>query len=370
MKIKLFTILFSVLALLSCSSNKEAKMSISSSLWGNIDEKEISIYTLTNKNGMLVRITNYGGIIVSIVVPDKNGNFENVVLGFDSLAPYVAENPYFGSIVGRYGNRIAKGKFSLNGEQYSLAVNNGINHLHGGLKGFNKRVWDVDNEFSNNDSVGLTLSYLSRDLEEGYPGNLKIKVNYVLTNNNEIVIRYEAETDKATVLNPTNHSYFNLSACKKTILDHELTIVADSITPTDSTLIPTGEVIAVAGTGFDFSKAHTIGERIDKIEGGYDINYKLRKQNNELSMAAEVYEPTSGRLLQVFTAEPGIQFYSGNFLDGSNVGSGGVKYEKYFGFCLETQHFPDSPNQTNFPNVVLNPGEKYAHLAIYKFSTR
>jgi aldose 1-epimerase len=368
MKIKIATLLISVLFLASCAK-KEDKPSVKKESWGQADGKEISLYTLTNKNGMVVKITNYGSRVTSVVVPDKTGKFENVVLGFDSLSLYVGENPHFGSIVGRFGNRIAKGKFTLNGTEYSLAINNGPNSLHGGIKGFDRQVWDAT-EISSPDSVGLALTYVSKDMEEGYPGTLTVKVTYMLTANNEIKISYEAETDKATVLNVTNHSYFNLNSAKETILNHELTLYADSITPTDSTLIPTGVIAPVAGTAFDFTTAHKIGERIDKVPGGYDINYKLRKQSNELSLAAEVYEATSGRLLQAYTTEPGIQFYSGNFLNGTQTGSGGIKYEQHFGLCLETQHFPDSPNQPKFPSVVLNPGQKYTSFTVYKFSVR
>ncbi len=368
MKIKIATLLISILFLAACAK-KEDKPSIKKDTWGQADGKEISLYTLTNKNGMVVKITNWGSRVTSIIVPDKNGKFENVVLGFDSLKSYIGENPHFGSIVGRFGNRIAKGKFSLNGAEYTLAINNGPNSLHGGIKGFDRQVWDAS-EVSSADSVGLSLTYMSKDMEEGYPGALTLKVTYMLTSNNEIKISYEAVTDKATVLNVTNHSYFNLSGAKENILNHELTLFADSITPTDTTLIPTGIISSVTGTDFDFITAHKIGERIEKVPGGYDMNYKLRKQNTELSLAAEVYEPASGRLLQTYTTEPGIQFYSGNFLDGSLTGIGGAKYDKHFGLCLETQHFPDSPNQPKFPSVVLNPGKKYTQLTIYKFSTR
>ena len=368
MKIKIATLFISILFLAACAK-KEDKPSVKKDTWGQADGKEISLYTLTNKNGMVVKITNWGSRVTSIIVPDKNGKFENVVLGFDSLKSYIGENPHFGSIVGRFGNRIAKGKFSLNGVEYTLAINNGPNSLHGGIKGFDRQVWDAS-EISSADSVGVSLTYMSKDMEEGYPGALTLKVTYMLTNNNEIKISYEAATDKATVLNVTNHSYFNLSGAKENILNHELTLFADSITPTDTTLIPTGVIAPVAATTFDFTTAHKIGERIEKVPGGYDINYKLRKQNTELSLAAEVYEPTSGRLLQTYTTEPGIQFYSGNFLDGSLTGIGGAKYDKHFGLCLETQHFPDSPNQPKFPSVVLNPGKKYTQLTIYKFSIR
>jgi aldose 1-epimerase len=359
------------LLILSGCKPKEAKVSpLSEITWGKEGDKVIKLFTLTNKNGMEVRITNFGAVINSIVVPDRNGKMENVVLGFDSLKSYQGTHPYFGSLVGRYGNRIALGKFSLNGNNYTLAVNNGVNHLHGGIKGFNKQVFQIDTTYSAADSSVISLSYLSPDMEEGYPGNLKVKVNYVLTSNNEIKIEYEAESDKPTVLNVTNHSYFNLTGCKENILNHELVLMADSITPTDSTLIPTGILAPVAGTPFDFTVAHKIGERIDQVPGGYDINYKLRNKTGQLVQAAEVYEPSSGRVLQAFTTEPGVQFYTGHFLDGSLTGFNGTKYQIHYGFCLEAQHFPDSPNKPQFPSVVLNPGQKYTQLTVYKFSVK
>ena len=335
--------------------------------WGTVENKEVDLYTIKNKNGFEVKITNYGGIITSILAPDKNGKYEEVVLGFDSLAPYLKENPYFGSLIGRYANRIAKGKFRLNGIEYTVATNNGPNHLHGGIKGFNKQVWDVLNEYSSPDSAGLTLTYLSKDMEEGYPGDLFVTVNYTITSNNEIKIRYHAQTDKPTVLNLTNHSYFNLTSCKEDVLNHLITINADSITPVDSTLIPTGAIVPVKGTDFDFTTARTIGKRINSIIGGYDMNYVLRKGNGQIKMAATVYEPSSGRVLEVYTTQPGIQFYSGNFLDGSLTGHNGTVYLKYYGLCLETQHFPDSPNHPNFPTTILNPEKKYNQLTIYRF---
>lgn len=359
-----------VLLLTSCKPGPESATSLDEMIWGHEGDRVVNLYTLTNKNGMEVRITNFGGIITSVIVPDRNGTMENVVLGFDSLKSYQAGHPYFGSLVGRYGNRIAKGKFTLNDSTYHLAINNGENHLHGGLKGFDSQVFNVDTAFATPDSIVLALSYLSPDMQEGYPGNLKVSVRYVLTNLSEIKIFYEAETDRPTVLNLTNHSYFNLTGCKENILNHEVKLMSDSITPTDTTLIPTGLLAPVAGTAFDFTSPHKIGERIGEVPGGYDINYKLRNTTGQMVQAAEVYEPVSGRLLQAYTTEPGVQFYTGNFLDGSLTGHHGVRYEKNFGFCLEAQHFPDSPNQPTFPTVVLNPGEKYRQLTVYKFSVR
>jgi len=370
MKAITFGLSLLILVVSGCKSKQESTTSLNEMIWGQEGDRVINLYTLTNKNGMEVKITNFGGIITSVKVPDKNGAIENVVLGFDSLKTYQAGHPYFGSLVGRYGNRIAKGKFVLNDTTYTLAVNNGENHLHGGLKGFDKQVFSVDTAYSSRDSVVLVLSYLSADMEEGYPGNLLVKVRYVVTGNNEIKIWYEAETDKATVLNLTNHSYFNLTGCKENILNHELVLMADSITPADTTLIPTGVLAPVAGTSFDFTSAHKIGERIGEVPGGYDINFKLRNKPGQLVQAAEVYEPVSGRLLQAYTTEPGVQFYTGNFLDGTLTGFNGVSYAQHFGFCLEAQHFPDSPNKPQFPTVVLNPGEKYRQLTVYRFSTR
>jgi len=370
MKTVIFGLTLILLAISGCKQKQETASSVNEMIWGQEGDRVVNLYTLTNKNGMEVKITNFGGIITLVTVPDRNGVMENVVLGFDNLNSYQGVHPYFGSLVGRYGNRIANGKFVLNDTTYTLAVNNGVNHLHGGLRGFDKQVFHVDTSFSTMDSVVLALSYLSPDMEEGYPGNLTVKVNYVLTSGNEIKIWYEAQTDKPTVLNLTNHSYFNLTSCKENVLNHEVVLMSDSITPTDTTLIPTGLLAPVAGTAFDFTSAHKIGERIGEVPGGYDINYKLRNITGQLVQAAEVYEPVSGRVLQAYTTEPGVQFYTGNFLDGSLTGFNGVKYEKNFGFCLEAQHFPDSPNKPQFPTVVLDPGSTYRQLTVYKFSVR
>jgi aldose 1-epimerase len=367
MKMKYFVLFLCAVALSACTSSP--KLGVSKQSWGSVDGKEVFLFTLTNANGLTVKISSFGATINAVLAPDKNGKFENVVLGFDSLAGYLTKHPYFGGIIGRYGNRIAKGKFTLDSVEYKLATNNGVNHLHGGDKGFDRKVWDAA-EFSGADSVGVVLTYVSADMEEGYPGTLSTKVTYVFNNANELKLYYEAETDKPTVLNLTNHAYFNLSGGKENILNHELTIYGDSVTPTDSTLIPTGVLAAVKGTGFDFTAAHKIGERIDAIPGGYDINYKLNRTEGGLFLAAEVYDAASGRLFQTLTTEPGIQFYSGNFLDGTITGSAGIKYEKHFAYCLESQHYPDSPNQPNFPSTVLRPGEKYSQLTIYKFGTK
>ena len=334
----------------------------------------INKYTLRNKNGMEVSVINYGGIITSIMVPDKDSVFEDVVLGFDSLADYEKDNPFFGALIGRFGNRIAKGEFSLDGTKYTLAKNNGANHLHGGIVGYHKVVWDIE-ETPSTEGKALKLSYLSKDMEEGYPGNLKVEVTYTLTDANELKIDYKATTDKKTVVNLTQHSYFNLSGnVKRDILDEVLTINADGFLPVDKGLIPTGEIKPVSGTPFNFVTAKRIGENINdtdeqlKLGGGYDHCWVLNTGAGKLWPAAKLYDPTSGRVMEVSTNEPGIQFYSGNFLDGKLTGKYNVPYALRSGLCLETQHFPDSPNQSKFPTVELKPGEEYNSHAVFTFS--
>jgi len=352
-------------------------LTLTSKVFGQTPDGTAYLYTLTNKNGMKVDISNYGGIIVSLVVPDKNGAMADVVLGFDSLSGYMSSaNPYFGGIIGRYGNRIAKGKFSLNGAEYTLATNNDANHLHGGEKGFDKVIWNAK-ETSGGDSKGVELSYRSKDMEEGYPGNLNVKVFYLLNNQNELMIRYEANTDKPTHCNLTNHTYFNLKGeGNGDILDHQLKIAADWITPVDKTLIPTGAMMPVKGTPFDFRVQKPIGLDIEannqqiKYGNGYDHNYAVGETDGKRMQIATVYEPTSGRFMEVQSEEPGVQFYTGNFLDGEIVGKNGHKYEFRTGFCLETQHYPDSPNQEKFPSTVLNPMEIYKTSTVYKFSVK
>jgi len=347
------------------------KMKIKKEHFGKTnDGKNVDLFYLTNKNGTVVKITNYGGIITSIIVPDKNGKFDDIVLGFNTLNKYLKAHPYFGAIIGRYANRISKAKFFLNGNEYKLATNNGKNHLHGGIKGFDKVLWKAK-EIKKENEICLKLSYLSKDGEEGYPGNLSIIVTYSLTNNDELKIDYEAETDKATPINLTNHSYFNLKgAGKSDILSHVLTIYADKYTPVDKGLIPTGELKKVKGTPMDFLKPYAIGLRIKEVKGGYDHNFVLNHKKGILSPAARVYEPETGRVIEILTTQPGIQFYSGNFLNGTIKGKNGKQYNKHYGFCLETQHFPDSPNLPNFPSTILKPGEKYSQTTIYKFYTK
>lgn len=346
------------------------KAGVTTKDWGETDGKKVQLFTLTNKNGVTVGITNYGGIVTSWVTPDKHGNKSSVVVGMESLDEYLKKPPYFGALIGRYGNRIGDAKFKLDGKTYTLAANNGKNNLHGGNKGFDKVVWDAIPAADSSSS--LTLTYLSKDGEEGFPGNLKVTVVYTLTDADELNIEYTAETDKATPVNLTNHSYFNLTgSTDNTILNHSLQINGDHFTPVDTTLIPTGEIKAVAGTPFDFTTPHTIGARIDSVPGGapggYDHNYVLNRKDSTLQLVATLSDTTSGRKLEVYTTEPGIQFYSGNFLDGT-FSSGGKPVKFRTALCLETQHFPDSPNKPKFPSTILQPGQKYHTVTKYKVS--
>jgi aldose 1-epimerase len=337
------------------------------------DGQSVDLITLRNQAGIEVRIMTYGATILSLKTPDRAGTLDDISLGFDTFAPYVDKSPYFGTVVGRYGNRIAKGKFTLDGQTYTLATNNGPNHLHGGNKGFDKKVWKPDT-FQNASGVGVKLSYVSADGEEGYPGTLSADVTYTLNDKNELIVDYHATTDKATVVNLTQHTYFNLAGDKANdILGHQLQLNADRYTPVDDTLIPTGELAPVDGTPFDFRTPTAIGARIGqdneqlKRGKGYDHNWVLTRQGEGLSLAARVVEPTSGRTLEIRTTEPGIQFYSGNFLDGTLTGKGGRVYPQRSGFCLETQHFPDSPNHPNFPSTVLRPGQEYKTQTVFAF---
>ncbi len=342
------------------------------------DFDSIKLYTLKNESGMTVRVTNYGAIVTSIIVPDRNGKQADVALGYDRVEDYInaVDKPYFGAVVGRYGNRIAKGEFTLDGETYSLLKNNGENHLHGGAIGFDKVVWTVDEYV---EGQALTLSYLAKDKEEGYPGNLQLKITYTLADDNSLVVDYHATTDKATPVNVTQHTYFNLKGeGQGTILDHQLMLNAKKFTPVDESLIPTGEMPTVAGTPFDFTTPKAIGRDIGQqneqlVFGlGYDHNWILDTdgKEGELSLAAQVHEPSSGRVMEIYTTEPGIQFYCGNFLDGRLRGKSGKPYVHRGGFCLETQHFPDSPNQPNFPSTILKPGETYDSKTVFKFSAK
>jgi aldose 1-epimerase len=332
------------------------------------DGQQVQLFSLANDQGMEVKVINYGGIITGINVLGKNGDVDDVVLGHDSLEGYLNHSRYFGALIGRHANRIARGKFVLDGVECSLPINNGPNHLHGGTRGFDKVEWTPKET-----NEGLQLSYRSCDGEEGYPGNLDAIVTYALTDENELRIEYRATTDRDTIINLTNHSYFNLAG-SGTILDHEVQINADAFTPIDGTLIPTGEIRCVKDTPMDFTAETTIGARLNDDDeqlrnaGGYDHNFVLRTENKALTTAARVYEPKSGRVMEVLTTQPGLQFYSGNFLDGSIVGKGGRAYVKHSGCCFETQHFPDSPNHPNFPSTVLKPGEEYRQTTVFRFS--
>ena len=347
------------------------KLSIEKAAYGKMpDGKQVDIYTLTNAKGMKVKLTNYGGITVSVEVPDRAGKLADVTLGYDTLDGWLTNTSYLGATVGRYANRIAKGKFTLEGKTHTLATNNGENALHGGLKGFDKVLWDAK-PVRTDSSVGVEFTYLSKDGEEGYPGNLKVKAIYCLTDDNEFKVEFSATTDKPTVVNLAHHTYWNLAgAAAGDILGHELMLAADKYTPVDAGLIPTGELKDVKGTPMDFTKATAIGARIAQVEGGYDHNFVLRNQGGKVALAAKVVEPKSGRVMEISTDQPGVQFYSGNFLDGTVKGKGGIAYKKHYGFCLETQHYPDSPNKKDFPSVVLRPGETYKHVMIHKFSTQ
>ncbi|MEC7772162.1 MAG: aldose epimerase family protein [Bacteroidota bacterium] len=340
------------------------------------DGTKVKKFTLKNESGMEVDVITYGGIITRWTAPDKNGVYEDVVLGFDNLEQYLESNPYFGALIGRYGNRIANGKFSLDGKSYDLATNDGDNHLHGGEKGFDKVVWNAVAK-NTEDGAAVELSYTSKDGEEGYPGKLDVKVTYTLTDDNELDIQYKAVTDKPTIVNLTQHSYFNLSGMfTKKILDHKLYLNADTFLPVDGGLIPTGEMRPVAGTPFDFKNLKLIGQEIGtdnqqlNLGKGYDHCWVLNEGEEDFRLAATVHHPKTGRFMEVYTNEPGMQFYSGNFLDGTLPAKKGGTYAQRSGFCLETQHFPDSPNQSGFPSVRLNPGETYSSRTLYKLSTK
>lgn len=360
----------------SCTSD-HSKVTIEKSPYGTtVDGVDVHEYKLSNQEGMQVSIINYGGVITSWTAKDKNGVYEDIVLGFNELSEYEKESPYFGAIIGRFGNRIAKGKFSIEGKEYTLAVNNGENHLHGGEKGFDKVVWDAETSLTDS-SASLILTYLSKDMEEGYPGNLVVKVEYTLNTKDELSVTYKATTDKTTVINLTQHSYFNLSAnFNNTILNHELVLNSDAFLPVDNTLIPTGEFRDVTNTPFDFRTPRTIGQQINEEDPqlkngfGYDHCWVLNEQDKGVRFVASAFEPQSRRYLEVFSDQPGIQFYSGNFLDGTLPRKNKGNYEIRSGFCLETQHFPDSPNREDFPSVLLRPEEAYTSQTIFKLSVK
>lgn len=361
------------LAMLSQASSNQPE--VKKKKYGSTpDGQQVDVYTLTNAHGVEVQIINFGGIITSIGVPDRNGNIADVALGFDNLQGYLENKPYFGAIIGRYANRIANGKFVLDGKEYTLAKNNGSNSLHGGIRGFNKVIWTAE-PFQEKRGMGVHLSYLSKDGEEGYPGNLKVRITYTLTDKNELVIDYEATTDKATPINLTNHSYFNLAGeGNGDVLAHELQLNAEKFTPIDQNLIPTGEIEPVKGTPLDFTQTTAIGARINDrneqlvIAHGYDHNFVVKRNHDGLQLAARVHEPKSGRVLEVYTTQPGIQLYTGNFLDGTVVGKHGHAYKQREAFCLETQHYPDSPNHPSFPTTILRPGKPFHSQTVFKFS--
>lgn len=356
------------MAMSACNCGDKKACSITKEAWGTLATGEpVDLYTLKSSTGIEVKITTYGGAITSLTTPDKSGKMGNIVLGFDNLAQYEKGSPFFGALIGRYGNRIAKGQFTLNDSTYQLATNDGPNHLHGGVKGYDKVVWKAE-PIECKVAPALKLTYLSADGEEGYPGNLAITVVYTL-NGNDLKIDYEATTDKSTPVNLTNHAYYNLAG-EGTVLDHELTLNAPQYTPVDSTLIPTGQLVDVKGTAFDFTSPFAIGARIDSVPGGYDHNFVLAPATTDsLNFAARLADPKSGRTMEIFTKEPGIQFYSGNFLDGT-LTTGTWNLVKYSGLCLETQHFPDAPNKANFPSTILNPGEKYATTTVMRFGVK
>jgi len=377
MKQRFFIWLLLGLVLFVPCSQATAQANVKKETFGKTPEGQpVDIYTLTNSHGVEARITNFGGILTSLRVPDRKGKADDVVLGFDNLDAYLKGDPWFGALIGRYGNRIAKGRFTLNGIEYKLATNNGENHLHGGIKGFDKVIWNA-RPMKVPGSAALELTYLSKDGEEGYPGNLSVKVTYTLTNANELKIDYSATTDKDTVVNLTHHSYFNLAGQGNgDILNHRLYLNASRFTPIDAGSIPTGGLRSVRGTPFDFIRMTPIGARINaddeqlKFGSGYDHNFVLNGKTGVMRLAARVYEPTTGRVMEVLTTEPGLQFYSGNFLDGTLTGKEGKVYQRRSGFCLETQHYPDSPNKPNFPSTVLRKGARYHTTTIYRFSVR
>ncbi|RED97920.1 galactose-1-epimerase [Marinoscillum furvescens] len=377
----LFTLIILFLVLAGCTNSKKTneshvKTAVQKELFGILDDgTKVFAYTLTNANGFSMKVISYGGIITSIKTPDRKGNFDDIVLGYDDLEGYLEKNPYFGALIGRFGNRIAGGQFTLEGKTYTLATNDGNNHLHGGERGFDKVVWELK-EAAVENGVAVTLEYLSPAMEEGYPGNLDVKVQYTLTNDNELIVDYHATSDQTTIVNLTQHTYFNLTGRESDILDHELMINAQKFLPVDSTLIPTGELRSVQGTPFDFTSFKRIGKDINADNQqiayglGFDHCWAIDQEKKGLNLAAAAFDAKSGRQVSVYTTEPGIQFYSGNFLDGTITGKGGKNYGHRSGFCLETQHFPNSPNQPDFPEVVLRAGDVYKSTTKYVFITK
>ena len=347
-------------------------MNFSSERFGRTPEgDEVLLYTMTNAKGLRARITNYGAILVSLEVPDRHGKLDDITLGFDRLDQYIAQRVYFGATVGRYANRIGNARFVLDGVEYKLAANNGPNHLHGGIKGFDKAVWKPVEVTAAEDRAWARLSYLSKDGEEGYPGNLRCTVTYTLTNDDELRIDYEAQTDKKTVLNLTNHTYWNLAGPGAgDILRHELMLNATQFTIVDKGLIPVGVTASVVDTPLDFLAPRTIGSRLRQLRNGYDHNLVLNGRPDTLKFCARVREPAGGRIMEIATTEPGVQLYTGNFLDGSVIGKGGKPYGKHAGFCLETQHYPDSPNKPTFPSTSLVPGKKFISTTVHKFAAK
>jgi len=361
-----------VIGLGSCGNNK-AKEMVTTENFGSFEGKDVSLYTLKNKQGDVIKLTNYGAAIVEITVPDRDGNKANVTFGYDNLEGYLKGDPYFGKVVGQYANRIARGKFTLDSVEYTLAINNAPNALHGGPTGWHSRVWTAE-VLKGTDFPAVKFTYSKPDMEEGFPGNVVAEVVYTWTDANEIIMDYKVTTDRRTVINITNHAYFNLHGTGVgDILDHEAVIRASAFTPVDSTLIPTGELRPVEGTPFDFRTPHLIGERIGDaydqliLGGGYDHNYVL---DNLEEVDAEVYDPSTGRVIQVITDQPGVQLYTGNFLDGTQTGRGGKVYQYRSGFCLETQRYPDSPNQASFPSVILTPEEPFLSSTTFRFGVR
>lgn len=362
-----YIVLIALCIFYSCAQAPIPPSSISKEVWGEVEGQAAWLYTLSNKNGMKIKVTNYGATLTDVSVPDRDGHFASVVLGFDSLDSYLAKHPNFGSTVGRYANRISNAEFSLNDTLYKLKANRKQDIIHGGSKGFSRQLFQVDTTYTAKDTTVIMLSYVSPDKEEGFPGTLFFQLAYKLTDHNEIILEYKAITNKPTVVNLTNHSYFNLTGCKESVLNHEVSIMADSFVLTTPQGIPTGELASVKETPYNFITRRKVGDHIHELEKGYDLCYKLTKQEQSPKLAASVYEPESGRTLEAYTTEPGMQFFVGNADMSQYTGHHDQTYDKYYGICLEMQHFPDSPHHPEFPSVVLHPGEVYRQTTIYKF---